>query len=276
MKHYFTTRVKVILVVAVLLAALLAVLSSLTGFNLPEKVVQGVITPLRAGASRLKQQAEQFYSYIFKYEALLAENTALKEKIAQMEDDARKADALAREVAQLRAALGLLSNHEDYKLVDADVIAWTSTDWANTLTINRGTNAGIETKMVAVTANGEVVGQVVEVGTNYAVVKTVLDSSLEISATITSSGYNGTVQGNYTAGNEHLLRMNYLPSAAKIRNNDQIVTSGSTTYPRDLILGYVVDAGFDDSGIAKYALLDPAADIDTLEMVFILTEYNAG
>ena len=46
--------------------------------------------------------------------------------------------------------------------------------------------------------------------------------------------------------------------------------------PRDLLLGYVIDAGFADTGVAKYALLQPAADIDTLEQVFILTEYNAG
>ncbi len=276
MRHYFSTRVRVVLIAAVLLAALLAVISNLTGFNLPDQLVQSVMTPLQAGASYLKEQAEQLYSYIFRYEALLAENTALKERIAQMEDDARMADSLARENDQLRAALGLVSDHEDYKLVDADVIAWSSTDWANTLKINRGANAGIETDMCAITANGEVVGLVVEVGSNYAVVKTVLDPSLQISATIASSGYNGTVRGNYTEGDEDLLRMDYLPSSSVIRNNDQVITSGSTTYPRDLILGHVVDAGFADTGIAKYALLQCAADIDTLEMLFILTEYNPG
>ena len=70
--------------------------------------------------------------------------------------------------------------------------------------------------------------------------------------------------------------MDYLPSSAVIRNNDQVVTSGSTVYPRGLILGYVVDAGFDDTGVAKYALLQPAADVATLELVFIVTEYDAG
>jgi len=276
MRHYLTPRIRVVLVVAVLLAALLAVLSSLTGLNIGEVVVQGVLTPLRTGVSELKDQAEQIYSYMFNYEALQAENIALKEQIAQMEDNARVADSVSRENDRLRALLDLQNAHEDYKVVDAYIIAWGSNDWTNTLTINRGANLGIEEGMCAITANGEVVGLVTEVGSNYAVIKTVLDSSLGISATIASSGYNGMVQGNYTGGNEDLLRMNYLPSAAVIRNNDMVVTSGSTTYPRDLILGYVVDAGFADTGIAKYALLRPAADIDTLEQVFILTDYNAG
>ena len=276
MKHYLSTRVRVILVVAVLLAALLAVVNNLTDLNIGSSVVQSIITPMRAGVSKLKDQAQQFYSYIFNYESLLAENAALKEKIAQMEDDARIADSVSRENARLKNLLGLLSTHEDYKPVDAYIIAWSSNDWSSTLTINRGANVGIEVGMCAITDNGEVVGQVTEVGSNYAVVKTILDSSLGISATIASSGYNGMVQGNYIEGEEGLLRMNYLPSSSVIRNNDQVVTSGSTTYPRDLILGYVIDAGFADTGVAKYALLRPAADIDTLEQVFIITEYNAG
>ena len=84
------------------------------------------------------------------------------------------------------------------------------------------------------------------------------------------------VQGGYASGHENLLRMDYLPSAAVIRNNDQVVTSGSTVYPRNLILGYVVDAGFDDIGVAKFALLRPAADVGKLEQVFVVTEYSVG
>ncbi len=276
MKHYFSTRVRVVLIIAILLAVGLTAISSLTDLSLPDMFVQGVLTPIRTGVSRLTDQAEQLYSYIFKYEALAAENAALKEKLAQMEDDARRADAVARENDNLRAMLDLIDTHEDYKVVDSYIIAWGSVDWTNTITINRGSNAGIEAGMCAITANGEVVGLVTEAGTNYAVVKTVLDSSLGISATIAGSGYNGMVQGNYAEGREDLLRMNYLPSDAVIRNNDQVVTSGSTVYPKGLILGNVVDADFDDTGVAKYALLEPAADIDTLEQVFIITQYNAG
>ena len=135
---------------------------------------------------------------------------------------------------------------------------------------------GIQKDMCAVTAYGEIVGIVSEVGANYAVVKTVLDSSVEISATIASSGHSGMVQGGYASGLDGKLRMNYLPSSATIRNRDQVVTTGSTVYPRNLVLGYVVDAGFDDTGVAKYALLEPAADVRSLEQVFIITQYNVG
>ena len=276
MKHYFSTKIRNVLIIAVLLAVGFAVLSSLSGMDLPSMAVQYVITPLRTGVSHLRDQAEQLYSYMFEYEALAAENEALKEKLAQMEDEARRADAVSRENDRLRELAGLLDDHEDYVVQEAYIIAWNSGDWSNTLTINRGSAAGIEPNMCVITSNGQVIGLVQEVGPNYAIIKTVLDSSLEISATIASSGYSGMVKGNYVEGNENYLRMDYLPSSAVIRNKDQVVTSGSIVYPKGLILGYVVDAGFGDTGVAKFAVLEPAADIDTLEQVFIIKDYNRG
>jgi cell shape-determining protein MreC len=47
-------------------------------------------------------------------------------------------------------------------------------------------------------------------------------------------------------------------------------------YPRGLIVGNVVDAGFDDTGVAKYAILQPAVELGSLEQVFIITEYEVG
>ena len=274
MRNLFSTRLKIIIVVAVLLAAALTVLSNVTGQTVPDLVVQGVLAPFRAAGNALTKQAEQYYSYMFRYEALAAENEQLKSEIAQMEDVARLADSVSRENERLRALLDLKSTHEDYVLVDAYIIAWSSTDWTNTFTINRGTDAGIQQNMCAITANGEVVGLVTEVGPNYAEIKTVLDSTLEISATISSSGHNGMVSGGYIDGNETFLKMEYLPSSAVIRNKDQVVTSGSTVYPKGLILGNVVDAGFEETGVAKYAILDPAADISSMEQVFIVTQYT--
>lgn len=276
MRHYFSTKVRVVLIIAVLLAVAIAVISGLTGLSIPDMVVQGILTPIRTGASKLTEKTGQLYGYVFKYETVLAENEELKGRIADLQDEARKADSVSRENDRLRSLLELKEANEDYQLVDGYIISRSSGDWSNTFTINRGSNVGIQEGMCAITESGELVGLVSQVGVNYAVVKSVLDSSLEISATIASSGYNGMVQGAYSSGLSGLLRMDYLPSSAVIRNHDQIVTSGSTVYPRNLILGYVVDAGFNDTGVAKYAILEPAANLGSLEQVFIVTQFNAG
>ena len=276
MKHFFSTRVRVVLIVALLLTVTLAVVSNLTGLTLPEMAVKGILTPIRAGVSQLTDSVEQLYDYMFAYESLAIENQELKEKLAQMEDAARQAAAISRENDRLRAMAGLKESNPSWETVDGYIISRSSQDWSSTFTIDRGQNDGIEAGMCAITANGELVGLVSEAGPNYAEVKTVLDSSLEISATISASGYNGMVQGGYATGLAGLLRMNYLPSTAVIRNHDQVVTSGSTVYPRNLIVGHVVDAGYDDTGVAKYALLEPAVNVGSLEQVFIVTQYEVG
>jgi len=276
MKHFFSNRVRVVLIIAVLLAILLTVFGNLLGKNYPEIAVKSILTPIRTGASRLTDQAEKLYDYMFRYDALVAENARLKEQLSKTQENIRTSASIERENSHLRALLGLKEANPSWELVDSYVISRSSQDCSSSFTINRGSNAGIKEGMCAVTANGELVGLVNEVGTNYAEIKTLLDSSLEISATISSSGYNGLVQGGYASGQQGLLRMNYLPSSAVIRNQDQIVTSGSTVYPRNLVVGKVVDAGFDNTGVAKYALLEPAVNVASLELVFIITEYDAG
>ena len=276
MKRFFSSKVRTVLVIAVVLAAALTVIGNLTGSTPLDGAVKGLLTPISTAASHLKNGAAQLYSYLFRYEALAAENADLKEQLAQISNDARKLDAMTRENARLRAALELQQDHEDYKLVDAYIIDRDSRDWASTFTINRGSASGLAEGMCVVTENGEVVGLITGVGSNYAVVTTVLDSSLEVSATIASTGYNGMVRGGSTAGLDGYLRMDYLPTSAVIRNQDQVVTPGSTVYPRDLVLGRIIDAGYDDTGVAKYAVLEPAVNVSSIEQVFVITEYDAG
>ncbi|MBQ4550516.1 MAG: rod shape-determining protein MreC [Oscillospiraceae bacterium] len=273
MKQIFSKRVRNVLIAAVLLTIVLSIAAGALGFNAPDVAVKTILQPLRAGAQALTRQAEGIYSYLFRYEALEERVKQLEAENAQLREEIRAAAALTREVERLTEALDLKNQREDFVLLDTYIIGWDSGDWSESCTINKGSLAGVQVDQCVITANGEVVGLITEVGTNYAVVKTVLDSSLEVSANIATSGYNGMVQGGYATGEEGYLRMNYLPSDAVICNHDQVVTAGSTLYPRDLVLGNVVDAGFDETGVAKFAILEPAADFGSLEQVFVLTSY---
>ena len=150
MRHLFTMKIKVLIVVAVLLTIGLAVLGNAMGLGLPGLLVQGALAPVRYAANALNIQAQDLYSYMFEYEALAAENEALRAQVAEMEELARKADSMAKENQRLREILEMTATHEDYELVDAYIIGWSSTDWANTVTINRGTDAGIQVGMCAI------------------------------------------------------------------------------------------------------------------------------
>ena len=97
MRQLFNTKLKIIIIVAVLLTAALSVMAGLTNHSIPELLVQGILAPFRAAGTSLTKTAERYYSYMFRYEALEAENEALKKQVAELQDTARKADATERE-----------------------------------------------------------------------------------------------------------------------------------------------------------------------------------
>ena len=274
MKKLFTGRVKTILGFALALAILTGIISSMFGAAWPSRVVRTVITPIRSAISAISRQVERYYNFQFSYESLEARNDYLQKRLTQMEDDVRTADALERENKRLRELCNLRDEHADYVFDDAYIVSWDSSSWKNAFTIAKGTGDGLAEGMAVVTEYGQVVGLITEIGSNWATVTTVLDNSLEISACVASSGNTGVVQGAYTYGYPNKLRLNYLPAETILRNNDQVVTTGSSLYPKGLILGYIEDAGMDETGVAKYAIVQPAADFDTLEQVFIVTNYQ--
>lgn len=276
MKHFFfSKRVRILLIVALALAVFFAVISTISGSG-STNLVQTLMNPVRSLVASATWSVERIYNYAYNYENLQARNTVLEEKIASMEDSIRSADTLERENNRLRELLNLAAEHDDYKFLSAYIISWDSTNWKSTFTVNKGQDNGLAVGMCAVTEFGQVVGLVTEVGENWATITTILDSSLEISASVSSSGYTGVVEGSYRTGETGSLRLSYLPTDAVMKNGDQVVTTGSTLYPKDLILGYVADAGLDDTGVSKYAVLDAAVDFGSLEQVFLITEYNTN
>lgn len=274
-RKFFSKRVCVLLIAALVLAVFLAVVSTVSGSH-STNLVQTMLTPVRSLASSASRTVERYYNYAYHYESLQAENIVLQEKITEMESSIRSVDTLERENERLRELLNMTEEHDDYQFISAYVISWDSSNWKSTFTINKGSKSGIETGMCAITEFNQMVGLVTEVGTNWAIITTILDSSLEISASVSSTGYTGVVEGSYRSGETGDLRLSYLPIDAVMKNGDQVVTTGSTLYPKDLILGYVSDAGLDDNGISKYALLESAVDFDSLEQVFIITEYTVN
>lgn len=274
MKKFFTGRIKMILAAAMSLAILFAVVGVISdGATLGQQVTGLLLSPFRAASAAVVRQVEQFYDYLFRYDALEAENELLKQQVAQLQEDARDVARYERENEYLTALLGLQEEHPDFSFQSAYVTSWDASNWKTACTISKGTESGIEEGMCAVTAYGQVVGMVTEAGLGWSTVTTILDPSMEISASIAASGYTGVVQGSYDK--DGTLRMNYLSTGAVVKNNDQVVTTGSTFYPKNLLLGYISDAGSDETGVGKYAKLTPAANLGDLEQVFLIADYQS-
>ena len=277
MKKYFTTRIRVVLALAVL-AAIITIGSM---FLWPGKAgvlnnaVSVVVNPVKNGVTLLVDKAERLYNYIFGYELLQAENEQLQDELANMNQDIRDAQANKAENERLRTLQGLTEKHTDYELAIANVVSRGGSSYGSTMTISQGSSAGLEAGMCAITESGQVVGLITEVGTNWATVTTILDTTSEIGAYIFGSGYSCIAQGDFTLMKEGKLRASYLSSSATIRNSDQLLTSGDgDIYPPGLVIGSVTDVGDDETNVAKYAVISPTVELSAVEQVFVIKSYD--
>lgn len=277
MKKQFTTKVRVVLVIAAL-AAILTVGSLILrpGKSTPmNNLVSMVVNPMKNGVTILVDKAEALYDYLFTYERLKAENDQLREELANMNQDIRESQTYKEENERLRSLADFQAKHTDYDLEIANVVSWDTGGYGSTMTISKGSSAGLEAGMCAITESGQVVGLISETGTNWATVTTILDTTSEIGAYVFGSGYTCIAQGDFELQHEGTLRASYLSSSANVRNNDQVLTSGDgDIYPPGLTIGSVINVGNDDTNVAKYAVIQPTVEIDALSQVFVIKSYN--
>ena len=107
MKDFFRHNGVLILIAAVLLALVTAVVSMLLGGTAdPLSNLVGIVTtPVRNGISALAGWTEEQYADAFEREQLKSENAELKLRVAELEEQARAAEAALQENERLRADL---------------------------------------------------------------------------------------------------------------------------------------------------------------------------
>ena len=83
------------------------------------------------------------------------------------------------------------------------------------------------------------------------------------------------LEGDFTLMQEGRLKMTYLPENTELLTGDLVLTSGLTgIYPSGLVVGAIESLHTDPSGMSRYAVLAPAADLDRLVEVFIIKEFD--
>ncbi len=277
MKKLFTTKIRVVLVVAVLAALLtMGFIILRPGQASPmNNGVSTVMTPLKNATTILVRKAEDLYDYIFRYELLEAENEQLRAEMARQNQDIRDSQTYKEENEHLRGLLALQDKHTDFTFEIANVVSWDSSDYGSVMTISKGASAGLEAGMCAVSADGQILGLISETGSNWATVTTILDTTSEIGAYIFGSGYSCIAQGSFELMRQGRLRASYISSSATIRNGDQLLSSGEgDIYPAGLVIGTVTDVGDDEVNVAKYAVITPTVDVRNVEQVFIIKAFD--
>ena len=266
-----------ILVVAVLLTAAIGIGSAFVpGLTAPVQRALGVLaTPFRAAASFFVDRVEAAYDYAFRYQSLKNRVAELEEQVADMEEENRRAQSALEENDRLRDLLKLKKAHSDFTLVSANVTARSATSWSSTLTLSKGSGDGIAAEMCVVTATGELVGVVTETGANWSEVTTIIDPSISLGARVSPSQDAAILTSDLDRLSRGECALSYLDSDAELSEGDTVLTSGlGGVYPAGLTIGTVAEEGTTSSGMERYAVVTPAADLGALGEVFVITAFD--
>ena len=190
---------------------------------------------------------------------LLAENEELRARNAELQESVRASERL-EELLQLRSTYSLQSTA-------ARIISTSSDSWSNTVTIDKGSSAGIAVGMPVTDSKGAI-GQVIEVSPGTAVVRLIFDENSSVSAMIQSSRAQGMLQGSA----DSTLRLNLIRTDQTVVVGDMVVTSGlGGVYPKGIPIGEVMSVEKSSGALYYDIVVSPLASLETYEEVLVIT-----
>ncbi len=166
-----------------------------------------------------------------------------------------------------------------HQTVAATVVGRGITSTERVMTIDRGTQAGLAVGDSVLGQGGALVGQIYDIGPDYSRVLLLSDSRLTVTGMTQSTRATGEVVGQLGS----TLAMVDISATATVVPDDLVVTAGidlgngfRSPFPKGLLIGRIVDLHTDPNAVVQSAVVDPAADLDALEFVLVITDYDAS
>lgn len=126
---------------------------------------------------------------------------------------------------------------KQFDYVNAKVVNNSTKYYKNFITIDRGTDFGIQPGMAVISSEGAV-GKVKSVSEHYAVLISLLNIDDQVSCVIRRTGHFGTIQWEGT--NSSITALKYIPRHVKPIVGDSIVTSGyNAIFPPGIFIGKI-------------------------------------
>jgi rod shape-determining protein MreC len=203
---------------------------------------------------------------------------AAREEIDRLQ---AQVDSLARENEELREIEGEyqllvdLFNRArqapEYQRLTASVIGHDTNPAVRSIVIDKGSSDDIRVGMPVESARG-LVGQVYRTTGNSAQVVLITDSSSAIPARLGTSRATGILRGGGLGG---VLSIDWIDLKHEIEVGEVVMTSGlGGRFPQDLVIGRVIEVDRREAELFQRAIVQPAADFDSLEVVFVITDFQ--
>jgi len=240
------------------------------GMGFAFRPIQGALDGAANGISSI-------VSSVGEIDRLGVENTQLRQDNARLDAENRRLDEIRRENELLTGLLQLRGGFA-YQTVAAQVVARESSEFRRVVTLGKGTDDGIAVGDVVIAQGGTLAGRIVDAGSNFARVVLITDTGSTVIGQL-PSGATGQVLGQLGSP----LTMEKIDSTERVEAGQAIVTAGidlgggvRSPYPKGLLIGQVIDVRRDANAVVQTAFLVPAAPVDRLEFVLVITSYKGG
>ena len=276
MKRFFTKTGIWLLAAAATIAVALCVVSALgSGTGFLHNALGVVASPFRAAGAAVAGWFTDLGDCFESVEQLQEKNAELNRRVAELEDELRKAQDAADENKELRQLLGLRQQRTDLQFEAARVTQRDVSNWASTVVLNRGSQHGVAVGDCAVDSTGNLAGVVTDVGLNWCCMATLADTEAQFGAMVFRTEETAVAGGDLALMSEGKLKLQYLSDSANLIKGDLVVTSGlGGYYPAGLVIGTVDEVRTDDGGLARYAVLTPRCDLSDLRDLYIITDFD--
>ena len=236
------------------------------------------LRPIEGAVSNVASGISGVVTAVGEIDRLHGDNATLRQENERLTLENERAKEIDRQNDVLTGLLQL-QNSFAYKTVAAQVIARESNEFRRVVTISKGSDDGIKAGDVVIAEGGALAGRVVELGPNFAKVVLITDQTSTVIGQLHSSLATGEVVGTL----EETLQMKNVDSTEGIELGEEVVTAGielaggiRSPYPKGLLLGQVIDVRRDANSVVQTAFLEPAANLEKLEYVLVVTNYDGG
>ena len=273
MNPIFSNKKLIGWVIGIITALALIMYSITYGSNIVTQGVNDVTNILGRLVSYPANSINDFIDSVNDLSNTYQENQSLKQKIDTIHELEVQLSELKRDNQKMKETLKLQDTLNDYTLVNATVIARNPDTWRDVITINKGSNDGIQPHMSVMSDNG-LVGKVMDVNPTSARVALLSNADntlVRVAAMIQNEKepIYGTITGYDDKSN--MLVMSQIQATQDIKVGDKVVTSGlGGISPNSLYIGTVEEVAMDRFGLYKEVKIRPAADTNDVRYVTVV------
>jgi len=241
-----------------------------------QRAVASVFGPLEEGATRALKPARDLINWFDETFKARGENDDLRSELQQLRTQLAQAQSAEGENKQLRELLSLdrRGTLAGYTPVTARVIGRSPTVWYSTVTIDKGSSAGVKVNDPVVTGDG-LAGRITDVTRGTAVVGLITDDRSAVSARVLPDGPEGVAEPE--VGDPSGLLLDFIDKGQPIHRGQILVTAGwsngaiSSAFPPGIPIGKVSETAVGEQQAYQRVHVTPYADIRGLDFVQVAT-----